>query len=330
MALVSLFKIKDMIPFMSWHKIALVASAVAIAASLGLAATIGLNLGVDFKGGINFVVKTTPQTEVSDLRSKLNALDLGDVGLQSFGSTGDSYLIRLAHQADSADQSEGQADQLAAQSVKTALSDNIVEILSSEIVGPTVSGELFKAGLYAALFSLLGIAAYIAMRFEWRFAMAALVALLHDVITTIGFLSLFQIEFNLATVAAILTIAGYSINDTVVVFDRVREEMRRRSNTDFLEVLNIALNITLSRTLVTSLTTLLALLALALFGGPVIFGFSLALIWGVMIGTYSSVLVATPLLIFFKVRADSLEKKDNPSDDGEAELKARMRAVSQD
>lgn len=323
MALVSFVKMKQDLPLITVRKLTFIISALLLFTSITLYATKGLNLGVDFKGGINTVVRLQEGSNIPSLRSKLGTLGIGEIGIQSFGSAKD-YLITVPNQEDI----DSGANQEAVAAVHRAIGSSLIEVLSTEVVGPSVSAELFKAGLYATLFSLLAIAVYIAFRFEWRFAAAALAALIHDVITTIGFFALMGFEFNLGTIAAILTIAGYSINDTVVVFDRVREELRRYHKKPVPEILNLALNRTLSRTIVTSITTLLALLALTLFGGPVIFGFSVALIWGVLIGTYSSIFVATPLLLLFNLRPESLMK--TPSDkDGESSLKKKLRAAEE-
>ena len=192
--------------------------------------------------------------------------------------------------------------------IKNNLSDKSVEYRRAEFVGPKVGGELVNAGIIAVIFSLIGILIYIWIRFQWNFALGAIIALVHDVILTLGFFSVLQLEFNLATVAAVLTIAGYSINDTVVIYDRIRDTMRKYKQITFDKVINISLNGTLSRTLTTSLTTLLALIALYTFGGIVISSFIIALIWGVLIGTYSSVYVASPILTYLK--QDNRQIKD--------------------
>ena len=192
--------------------------------------------------------------------------------------------------------------------IKKSLSDKSVEYRRAEFVGPKVGSELVNAGIIAVIFSLIGILIYIWIRFQWNFAIGAIIALVHDVILTLGFFSVLQLEFNLATVAAVLTIAGYSINDTVVIYDRIRDTMRKYKQITFDKVINISLNGTLSRTLTTSLTTLLALIALYTFGGIVISSFIIALIWGVLIGTYSSVYVASPILTYLK--QDNRQIKD--------------------
>jgi preprotein translocase SecF subunit len=270
-------------------------SAALMLGSIGLFFTQGLNFGVDFRGGILMEVRTPQPADLAELRSRLGGLGIGEVSLQQFGEPTD-VLINVARQ-------EGdEAEQIhAIEAVKDALGPD-VEMRRQEFVGPKIGDELKEAGLLATVLALLGIGVYIWLRFEWQFGLAALIALVHDVVATVGFYSLTQIEFNLATLAAVLTIAGYSINDTVVVFDRVREKLRRFKKLPVPEVLNRAINKTLSRTILTSFTTLLALLALFFFGGEVIRGFSAGLIWGIVVGTYSSIGLAVPLLTFIKLR----------------------------
>lgn len=277
-------------------------SALLIAASVGLFGVRGLNLGIDFLGGILIEVQTDGPADVGSLRNDLGDLDLGDVSIQEFGAP-DVILIRIQRQKGG---EEAQQGVIAA--VKDTLADRVVEYRRTELVGPTVGEELQEAALWAVLSAVGAILVYIWFRFEWQFGVGAVVALTHDVLTTVGLFSLLQLDFNLATVAAILTIAGYSINDTVVVYDRVRENMRKYKKMEFAELFNLSINQTLSRTVMTSVTTLLALLALFFFGGEVIRGFSVALIWGVVIGTYSSVALAVPLLLYMQPnRGDSEE-----------------------
>lgn len=254
----------------------------------------GLNLGIDFLGGILIEVQTEGPADVSQIRSDLGGLGLGDVSIQQFGAEND-LLIRVQRQEG------GEKEQQAAiASVKEALGDRVSEYRRTELVGPTVGQELQEAALWAVISAVLAIMVYIWFRFEWQFGVCAIIALTHDVITTVGLFSVLQMEFNLATVAAVLTIAGYSINDTVVVFDRVRENMRKYKKMGFAELFDLSINQTLSRTVMTSFTTLLALIALVAFGGEVIRGFSVALIWGVVIGTYSSIALAVPLLLYLR------------------------------
>ncbi|MDA1089555.1 MAG: protein translocase subunit SecF [Proteobacteria bacterium] len=284
------------IKFIPRRAVFFVFSALLVAASVGLFTIHGLNYGIDFQGGIMIDVRTTDgPADISKMRRKLSGLGLGEVSLQEFGQPND-VLIRIQRQ----DGGEA-AQQAAVDNVKKALGAGI-EYRRTEFVGPKVSDELFWDGLMAVGYAILAIMIYIWFRFEWQFGLGAVVALLHDVLTTIGIFSLLGLEFNLSTVAAILTIAGYSINDTVVVFDRVRENMRKFKKMAFPELLNNSINQTLSRTVITSLTTLLALLSLYLLGGEVIRDFSFAMIWGVIIGTYSSICLAVPLLLYMNIR----------------------------
>jgi preprotein translocase subunit SecF len=256
--------------------------------------TRSLNYGIDFQGGIMIEIRTTQPGNLSQMRSLLSNLDLGEVSLQEFGEATD-FLIRIQKQ-------EGgeKAQQKALEKVKASLPSDVV-YRRTEFVGPKVSDELFRDGVLAVIFAIIGILAYIWFRFEWQFGLGAIIALSHDVLTTIGIFSLTGLEFNLSTVAAILTIAGYSINDTVVVYDRVRENLRKYKTMPLASLLNKSINETLSRTVMTSLTTLLALGTLYVLGGEVIRGFSFGMIWGVLIGTYSSVCLAVPLLLYLNV-----------------------------
>ena len=291
------------IDFLRWRHIAFAVSTLIVLASLLLLAFRGLNFGIDFRGGILMEVRTEQPAAVAELRTTLSGLGLGEVTLQEFGGPTD-ILIRIQRQEGA------EEEQIAAiDAVKGVLGDE-VEYRRTEFVGPTVGAELIRAGTYAVLLSMVGILAYIWFRFEWHFGVCAVIALLHDVISTMGLFSLIAHEFNLATVAALLTIAGYSINDTVVVFDRVRENLRRYKKTGLTELLNRSINETLSRTLLTSFTTLLALCALYFFGGAVIRDFAFALIWGVFIGTYSTMFIAVPLLLSFKLRRPAARATD--------------------
>ncbi|MEE2698084.1 MAG: protein translocase subunit SecF [Pseudomonadota bacterium] len=266
----------------------------------------GLNYGIDFQGGIMIDVRTQGPANLSALRSQLGRLDLGEVSLQEFGQP-DNVLIRVQRQ----DGGE-EAQQLALAKVKNALGPGI-EYRRTEFVGPKVSDELFWDGVWAVTFAITAILIYIWFRFEWQFGIGAIVALVHDVLTTIGVFALLGLEFNLSTVAAILTIAGYSINDTVVVYDRVRENLRKYKKLDLFELLNNSINQTLSRTVMTSVTTLLALLSLYFLGGEVIKDFSFAMIWGVLIGTYSSICLAVPLLLHLKIRRGDTQSNEEVS-----------------
>ena len=279
-------------------------SAVLITSSVGLFLTKGLNYGIDFQGGILMEVRTDKAADISVMRTTLGNLGLGEVALQEFGQPTD-VLIRVQRQEGG----EG-AQQVAVEKVKASLGSG-VDYRRTEFVGPKVSAELFWDGVMAVSLAILAILVYIWFRFEWQFSIAAILALTHDVLSTIGLFALTNFEFNLATVAAILTIAGYSINDTVVVFDRVRENLRRYKSYSLGDILNKSLNETLSRTVMTSVTTLLALMAIVIFGGAVLRDFAIAMIWGVLIGTYSSVFVAVGLLSRFDIK-----RGDDDDDNG--------------
>ena len=269
-------------------------SAALIVASMGLFFVNGLNFGIDFKGGILIEVRTEQAADIGAMRGQLDGLDLGEVALQEFGDPNE-VLIRVQRQ-----EGDEKAQQVAVDKIKAALGEGI-EYRRTEFVGPKVSAELLWDGIMAVGFAILAILVYIWFRFEWQFGVGAVVALTHDVLSTIGIFALFGFEFNLSTVAAILTIAGYSINDTVVVYDRVRENLRKYKKLPLPELLNKSVNETLSRTVMTSVTTLLALLALYFLGGAVIRDFSFAMIWGVVIGTYSSICIAVPALLYLNV-----------------------------
>jgi preprotein translocase subunit SecF len=273
-------------------------STVLIVGALALFAVRGLNYGIDFQGGIVIEVRTPAPGQIGQLRDTLSGLGLGEVALQEFGAP-DDILIRVQKQPGG-----DEAQQAAVNLVKTTLGDGL-EYRRTEFVGPKVSEELFLDGVLAVAAALIAILAYIWFRFEWQFGLGAVVALIHDVLATVGVFALTGLEFNLSTVAAVLTIAGYSINDTVVVFDRVRENLRKYKSMSLPELLNNSINETLSRTVMTSLTTLVALLSLYILGGEVIRGFSFAMIWGVVVGTYSSVCVAVPLLLYLGVRRNT-------------------------
>ncbi len=289
------------INFLKFHRLAFIFSSILVAASIGLFAVIGLNLGIDFKGGILIEARDkNGPANIAGLRGDLEQLGLGDISLQGFGTETD-VLIRIQRQ-DGDEKAQIAAIQLIG---KTLGSD--FDIRRTEFVGPTVGAELAEKGMLAVVCALFAIMVYIWFRFEWQFSIAAILALTHDVLTTVGLFALTSFEFNLATVAAILTIAGYSINDTVVVFDRVRENLRRYKSYSLVDILNKSLNETLSRTVMTSVTTLLALGAIVIFGGAVLRDFAIAMIWGVLIGTYSSVFVAVGLLSRFDLKRNDDE-----------------------
>lgn len=291
------------IDFLRLRQVAMVFSGLLVAGSIILFSLVGLNLGIDFRGGILIEARSTAgPADISGLRGNLGKLSLGDISLQSFGSETD-VLVRVQRQDGD------EKAQIAAIEAITSTLGSDFDIRRTEFVGPTVGAELAQKGMLAVVCALLAIMVYIWFRFEWQFSIAAILALAHDVITTIGLFALTAFEFNLATVAAILTIAGYSINDTVVVFDRVRENMRRYKSFEQRDILNRSLNETLSRTIMTSVTTLLALLAIVVFGGAVLRDFALAMIWGVLIGTYSSVFVAVGMLSRFDLKR-TIEEED--------------------
>ena len=293
------------LPFMRLHRQLAALSATLLAASLGVLIAAGLNFGIDFRGGTLIEIATPDVPDLAAMRSSLNALGVGDIALQEFGAPND-ILIRLPLlDGDEAVQ------QQAVDRVQDALGAMFPEIdyRRIEFVGPQVSGELIEKGAQAVLVALLLMAIYIWFRFEWQFGVGALLALAHDVGLTLGLLALFQVDFDLPVVAALLTIVGYSMNDTVVVYDRIRENLRKYKQEAMPALIDRSLSETLARTVMTSATTLLALLALYVFGGEVIAPFVLAMIWGVAVGTYSSLFIAAPLLLYVKpVRATGEEE----------------------
>ncbi len=299
MRLVSFIPTGTRIDFMRWRRAAGMASIALTVLSAALFLAVGLNYGIDFRGGILVEIRTEGPADIGALRSQLSTLDLGEVELQEFGEPTD-VLIRIERQTGA------EREQLkAVEVVKEALGPG-VDYRRVEFVGPKVGAELIEAGITAVLLALAAMLVYIWFRFEWQFGVGAVVALAHDVILTIGIFSLLGLEFNLSTVAAVLTIAGYSINDTVVIYDRVRENLRKYKTLAIHDLLNLSVNDTLSRTILTSVTTLLALFCLFFFGGQVIKGFSFAMIWGVIVGTYSSIWVAVPLLVYMKLKRGGL------------------------
>ena len=288
---------KTRIPFLRLRHLFLSISAVGIVVSLTLFGLRGLNLGIDFLGGIMMEVATPGPADLGRMRTTLNALGLGEVALQEFGKASD-VLVRVSRQPG-----DEKAQLVAVDKVKKALSSlGQMHYRRIELVGPKVSAELVEAGTIAVVAAVALMLVYIWFRFELQFGVGAVLALIHDVIMTIGLFAATGIEFNLSSIAAILTIVGYSINDTVVVYDRVRENLRKYKAMPLMTLLELSVNETLSRTTMTSLTTLLALIALFLFGGTVIAGFTLAMIWGIVVGTYSSIFVAVAFLLWFKPR----------------------------
>ena len=284
----------------------------AIAMSIILFLILGLNYGIDFRGGTMFMVSSTEKIQVSDIRNTLSSSNLGDVSISeatdpleklsagTLASNDSIFIIKV-------EKTKGFDVELR---VKSLLQDRVpnIKFLQIESVGSKVSSELVRNGMLAVFFAVISVLVYIWLRFEWQFALGAVVALIHDVILTIGVFSILRYEFNLSIVAALLTIIGYSLNDTVVVFDRVRENLRSFKSMALLKVLNMSINNTFSRTIMTSVTTLLALFALYFFGGDVIRGFTFAMIWGVLVGTYSSIFVAAKILLILDVKRNWEEK----------------------
>jgi SecD/SecF fusion protein len=289
--------------FMDFRKFAFPFSIITTVASIVLVFTVGFNLGVDFKGGALIEVQSkAPQADLAAIRTTLDDLNIGEVQVQNFGSPSE-VLIRVGSQ------NEGDAAEQSVESrVRSALQDEY-DFRRVEVVGPTVSSELTRAGLIAVAVALIGIGIYIWFRFEWQFALGAIIATLHDLFLTIGMFSLLQLEFSLTSIAAVLTIIGYSINDTVVIYDRIREVLRKYKKMSIPEVINLSINQTLSRTVLTSTTTVIALIALYFLGGEVLAGFSFAMIFGIIVGTYSSIFVAAPVLILFKLRPGQLSEE---------------------
>ncbi|MFM1816297.1 MAG: hypothetical protein RLZ98_2992 [Pseudomonadota bacterium] len=286
------------IPFMRYRDVCFGLSVLMMIGSLLMFLVVGLNFGVDFKGGLMLEVgKKEGVANVGELRTKLGGLGLGDVQIQRFGTDKD-VMIRVEQQAGGE-----KAQQVALDKIKAALGDGY-ETRRQEVVGPAVSSELRTTGLIAVLCSIIAIILYVWFRFEWQFAMGAVVALTHDVLVTVGIFSLLQLEFDLSTVAALLTILGYSVNDTVVVSDRIRENLRKFKRMELSELLDLSINETLSRTLMTSATTIVVLISLYILGGEVIRNFAFAMLFGIVIGTYSSIFVAAPILTYFGIKRD--------------------------
>jgi preprotein translocase subunit SecF len=292
------------IDFIGQRYIAFAVTLVILIGSIFLIATKGFNYGIDFTGGtlIEIAVKETP--DVAALREELNGLSLGDISLQEFGNA-NTLLIRVPGQGD-----DPNAQKTAVEKVRGVLYARHAgaDYRRVEFVGPQVGEELKRKGLYAVIFALLGIMAYVWFRFEWQFGVSALLSIAHDVVAVLGLMALTGMTFDLTTLAAVLMVAGFSINDTVVIFDRIREIMRKYRKMPLAEVCNVAINQTLSRTIMTSMLTLLALVSLWVFGGEVIQGFVDALLFGFIIGTYSSVYVAAALLLYMRLRPMPEEK----------------------
>lgn len=299
--------------FVGQRYVAFIITAIMIFGSLGLVAVKGLNLGIDFTGGIMMEVKTPEVPDLIKMRADLNGLGLGDISIQEFGSP-QSFLIRVPEQKGG---TEGQKN--AIETIKTSLNsafpDKVVEYQRSEYVGPQVGDELKRSGIIAFLLTIVGILAYIWYRFEWQYGVSAILSLSHDSLAVVGLFSLLWMHFDLGTLAAVLLVAGYSTNDTVIVFDRVRENRRKFKKMPLRDIINLSVNQTLTRTINTSLTTLLSLIALWLFGGEVIRDFANAMIFGIVIGTYSSIYVASSALLYLPFDHD--EKRDDHKGDAE-------------
>jgi len=293
------------IPFNKFYKLFNILSLSLILISLLLLIFKGLNYGVDFKGGTLIEIRSLDKTlNISDLRKSFNNLNLGDVTVKRFGNDND-YVVKF--------EKKQSIEENFIENIKIELKKdigNIFEFRRVESVGPKVSAELLKSGVIAIALSLGAMLIYIWIRFEWQFSLGAIIALFHDIIITLGFFSLLKLEINLSIVAAVLTIVGYSMNDTVVIFDRVRENLKKFSDIKIYEITNISINQTLSRTLITSITTLLALVSIFIFGGAILKGFSFAMILGVIIGTYSSIYIANPILVRLNVSQKTILKEE--------------------
>ncbi|MBK5962318.1 protein translocase subunit SecF [Rhodoplanes elegans] len=300
---------------MKWRRITFPLSGLLSLLAIALFFTVGLNFGIDFRGGtlMEIQAKNGATADLGEIRSKLTALDLGEVQLQRFGAPSD-VLIRLAQQPGG-----DEAQQAAVRKVRDTLGDGY-DYRRVEVVGPRVSGELVQNGVLGMLVAIIGILVYLWFRFEWEFAVGATIATLHDVVLTIGFYSVSQIDFDLSSVAAVLTIMGFSVNDTVVIYDRIREMLRRYKKMPLEELLDLAMNSTLSRTAITSTTVILSLLGMFFFGPEAIQSFVQAMLFGAIVGVYSSAFIAAPLLIYFGLRVRAV------AEEGEGEAKTRAKA----
>ena len=298
-----MFNITKSIKFSNFYKKLNLISFILIILSDLILIIKGLNFGVDFKGGTLIEIRTNDSVKISDLRSAFSNMNLGDVTVKKFGKKND-YLVKI-------ETTSSKEDFIMKLNRKLSLSvGSEINFRRVENVGPKVSNELLKDGLLAITLSLAAMLFYIWIRFEWQFSLGAITAIIHDVLITLGMFSLLSYEVNLSIVAAVLTIVGYSMNDTVVIFDRIRENLKKYSKVSISEISNISTNETLSRTLITSVTTLLALTAIYVFGGAILKGFSFAMILGVIVGTYSSIFIATPILNYTKVSQKTILKED--------------------
>ncbi len=294
--------------FTRFRRISFPISALLSIVAITLFFTHGLNFGIDFRGGTLLEVQTkSGPADLAAMRSTLGKLDLGEVQLQQFGGPSD-VLIRIAEQPGG-----DAAQQAAVQKVRQTLGD-AVEYRRVEVVGPRVSSELLAYGMLGLMLAIVGILIYLWFRFEWQFALGAMIANVHDIVLTIGFMSISQVDFDLTSIAALLTILGYSLNDTVVIYDRIREMLRRYKKMPMPELLNEAINSTLSRSIITHVTVTLALLALLLFGGHAIHSFTAVMMFGVvLVGTYTSIFIAAPILIYLGVGQHRADAKEAPS-----------------
>ena len=300
-----MLNLKPDIPFINYFRLFNIISLILILISLGSIFYKGLNFGVDFKGGTLIELRVeNDEIRISEIREAFLKMNLGDVNVKKFGKEGD-YLIKIEKTKSN--------DENFIENIKDKLFKNMgvnFNFRRVENVGPKVSAELLKSGIIAISLSLVAMLFYIWIRFEWQFSLGAILAIFHDVLITLGVFSLFSLEINLSIIAAVLTIVGYSMNDTVVIFDRVRENLKKFSDIKIFELTNISINETLSRTIITSITTLLALASIYFFGGEILKGFSLAMILGVIFGTYSSIFIANPVLVFLKVSQKTILKED--------------------
>jgi preprotein translocase subunit SecF len=301
--------------FIRFRRISFPISAVLSIVAIVLYFTHGLNFGIDFKGGTLMEVQAkSGQADLAQMRSTIAGLGLGDFQLQQFGGPAD-VLIRIAEQPG------GEAEQqVAVQKVRGALGDS-VDYRRVEVVGPRVSGELLYTGILGMFAAIAAILCYLWFRFEWQFALGAMIANVHDIVLTLGFMSITQIDFDLTSIAALLTILGYSLNDTVVIYDRIREMLRRYKKMPMTELLNVSINATLSRSIITHVTVAMSLLALLLFGGQAIHSFTATMMFGVvLVGTYTSVFIASPILIYLGVGTNRAQARDGDEPEPEAEL----------
>jgi len=285
-----------------------VMTAILIVISMGSIATRGFNYGIDFAGGILMEARAEQVIDLAPLRNELNELGLGEISITTFGDTGRDVMIRVPQQPG-----DDQAQNVALKRVQEAMGSTY-EIRRTEVVGPKVGAELIISGALAVALAVTAIAIYVWFRFEWQFALGACLALCSDVITTLGVFSLFQMNFDLTTIAAVLTIAGFSVNDTIVVYDRVREMLRKYKKMPLPELLNLSVNRVLPRTLLTVFTVFLTVIALLIFGGDTLYGFSIAMLWGLFVGTFSSIRVGMPVLLYLDLRRDDVLGGVAPSD----------------